>query len=158
MIKTMKKITSKFISAADMTDYPSICNGGSAACGFDRRVYGETYLEAFRYPHEQQDRYLQGGYDLADKLIDKGELHYVHNFHYLDCKGGFAFKYGGTWVCNTCGGARLNDEEWKIKVFKDGDNWFCVGLDFINLQESNNYGFDKDKKKAIENYWKAIKK
>lgn len=56
-----------------MTNYPGICNGGSAGAGFNRRVYGSSYGEAFQYPHEHQDRYLRGGWDLADKLIDKGE-------------------------------------------------------------------------------------
>lgn len=152
----MKNIN-KFLTAQDMTDYPAVCNGGSGGAGFNRRVYGSTYLEAFQYPHEFQDVYLNAGYRLADKLIDQGKIYYVHNFHHLDCRrGGYAFQYGGFWVCNDCGGSNLENEKWKIKVFKDGNNYCCVGLGFENLQESSNYGFGDTKEDAIKDYWKNV--
>lgn len=150
-------IPTTFLAAQDMTDYSFVCNGGSAAVGFNRRVGGETYLDCFRYPHERTDRYLHSGWDLAEKLIDAGKIYFVNNFHHLDCNG-FAFRYGGTWVCNSCGGSHLDNEKWKIRVFKDGDAWCCVGLGFINLQESTNYAFGHTRDESIENYWKVVNK
>lgn len=139
-----------------MTEYPNVCNGGQAAAGFNRCVGGWTWIDAFQYPHEKTDRYLHGGWDLAQKLIDKGEIYYVHNFHRLDCETGYAFPYGGTWVCNTCGKQDLMNDKWKIKVFKDGNAWCCVGLNFVNLQESDNYAFGKTRQESIDTYWKVV--
>ena len=146
----------QFKTAQDMTDYPSVSNGGSGGEGFNRRISGEVYSEAFQYPHERQNHYLRGGWDLADKLIDRGEIYYVNNFHHLDCDG-FAFKYGGTWVCNYCGCSNLNNEKWKVRVFKDGDAWCVVGLGFENLQESQNFGFGDTKEESLKDYWKNVK-
>ena len=46
-------------------------------------------------------------------------------------------------VCNSCGNKDVDKEWWKIKVEKDGNEYCCHGLDFVNLQESNNYAFGK---------------
>jgi hypothetical protein len=55
---------------------------GMALSGFNRRVLGETYQDAFRSPHERQDASLFAGWDLADRMIAEGRLFYVHNFHH----------------------------------------------------------------------------
>lgn len=148
----MKHINT-FLTAQDMEEEHGYRFPGNTNIGFNRRVYGHTYNEAFQYPHDY-DSY--GGWTLAEKLIDEGKIYSVHNFHSLDCKGGFAFYYGGTFVCNTCGGAHLDNDKWKIRVFKDGAAWCCVGLGFENLQESDNYAFGDSKNEVIENYWKVV--
>lgn len=145
-----------FLLAQDMTDYPLVCNGGSAGAGFNRCVSGETYFDAFKYPHEKTDAYLNDGWNLAQKLIDRGEIYYVQNFHRYDCKNGYAFPYGGTWVCNVCGKRDLMSDKWKIRVFKDGNQWCCVGIGFVNLQESTNYAFGNTREESIDNYWKTV--
>jgi hypothetical protein len=45
---------------------------------------------------------------------------------------------------------------WKIQVEKDGNEFCCHGLDFINLQESSNYAFGKTFEEAISNYEKVM--
>lgn len=132
-------------------------SGGSAFAGFNRRVHGWSYAESFRYDAEKQDRQLYSGWELAGRMIDEGKLFYVHNFHhkYSGCEG-YAFPYGGTWVCNTCNKERLNREWWKIKVQKDGNAWCCIGIEFENLQESENYAFGDTREEAIDNYGKLM--
>ena len=128
-------------------------NGGSAFAGFNRRVFGDSYADAFQYPHERQDREMYGGWALADRMISDGRLFCVHNFHkgYSGCDG-HAFQYGGSWVCNTCNKSRLDREWWKIKVYKDGNAWCCIGTGFEDLQESDNYAFGNTRDEAIHNY------
>ena len=133
-------------------------NGGSAFAFFNRRVLGETYQEAFQHAHERQDASAHAGWQLADKMIAEGRLYYIHNFHHShdECSG-YAFQYGGSWVCNTCGKANLLREWWKIKVRKDGNAWHCIGVDFENLQESDNYAFGDTREEAIKNYGDLMK-
>lgn len=131
-----------------------IRNGsGSALAGFNRRVQGQSYADAFQYPHERQDREMYGGWTLADSMITQGRIYSVHNFHYSHsgCTG-HAFEYGATWVCNTCNRSQLNRDWWKIKVYRDGAAWCCVGEDFENLQESENFAFGATRDEAIKNY------
>lgn len=137
----------KFALAQDVLKHA----GGSVGAGFNRRVQGMTYNECFRFPTEQFDRELHAGWDKADEMIKEGKLFYVHNFHNLACHG-YAFQYGGCFVCNTCQRERLEREWWKIKVMKDGTAWCCVGNGFVNLQESDNYAFGDTREDAIEKY------
>ena len=127
---------------------------GSSIAGFNRRIFGSSYNESFQYPHERSNHEMQGGWSLAEKLIEEGKIYYIHNFHrsHGGCSNGHAFQYGGTWVCNTCNRSRLDAEWWKIKVYKDGNAWCCVGTGFENLQESDNYAFGDTKEEAIQNY------
>lgn len=130
---------------------------GSTFAGFNRRVYGAGYAEAFKYPVERQDRDMYAGWSLADKMIEEGKLYYVHNFHHMEKAGHcFAFEYGGFWVCNGCGGKGVDKPWWTIKVMADGNAWCCLGTGFVNLQESDNYAFGDTKQEAIENYCKAM--
>jgi hypothetical protein len=133
-------------------------NGGSAWVGFNRRVYGDSYADAFQYQHERSDGAMQAGWSLADKMIREGRLFYFHNFHFPPhaAKGCCAFQYGGTWVCNGCNRDHLDREWWKIKVMKDGNAWCCVGTGFKNLQESDNYAFGDTREQAIENYGRQM--
>ena len=126
---------------------------GTFNAGFNRKIQGFTYNEAFQYPHEKQDRALNSGWITAEKMIEEGKLFYVHNFHstHSDCKVN-AFQYGGFWVCNKCGQKDVDKPWWIIKVIQDGDAWCCVGESFINLQESDNFAFGKTREEAIQKY------
>ena len=126
---------------------------GSAFAGFNRRVHGETYADAFQYDNERQDAAMVSGYWCADRLINEGRIYYKHNFHqsHEGCSG-YAFQYGGSMVCNTCGRNNLAKSWWNIKVFQDGNAWCCIGEGFTNLQESNNYAFGDTRDEAIKGY------
>ena len=127
---------------------------GSALSGFNCRVLGSSYNDTFNYPHERADMDRRGGWNLADGMISAGKLFYVHNFHqsHGGCPKGFAFPYGGTWVCNTCNNNKLDQPWWRVKVFMDGNAWCCIGEDFENLQESENFAFGDTRDAAISNY------
>ena len=50
-------------------------------------------------------------------------------------------------------------EVWKkenSKVFQDGNEWCCIGIDFEDLQASDNYAFGETREAAIENYGKLM--
>ena len=132
-------------------DYMS--GGGEAFAGFNRKIFGETYADAFQHARGEQYRHLYFGWTLADDMIHAGKIYSVHNFHnsHSNCHGQ-AFLYGGFWVCNSCGGKGVDKPWWVIKVMKDGDQWCCVGEDFENLQESGNYAFGSTFDEAIKNY------
>lgn len=128
-----------------------IKNGsGADNCGFNNRIHGEKYNDVFRYPHNYD---MIGGWNLADKMIEEGRIYFLHNFHHShsDCKG-YAFTYGGFWVCNTCGAKGVDEPWWTVKVMKDGNAWCCIGEDFVNLQESDNVAFGDTREDAISNY------
>ena len=46
----------------------------------------------------------------------------------------------------------------ELKIVKDGNCFFCLGPSFINLQESENYGFGGSPTEAVANYYDRIKK
>ena len=126
---------------------------GAAIAGFNRRVYGHTYTEAFHYENERQDGEMHGGWDLADKMISDGKIFYIHNFHEShECPNGHAFQHGGTFVCNTCNTDHLDKEWWKIKVCPDDNAWCCHGTGFVDIQESNNCAYGDTREEAIKNY------
>lgn len=97
------------------------------------------------------------GYELAESMILGGKIYYIQEFHstHSSCAGhprGYAFQYGGSWVCNRCGHSGVDKPWWKIKCFRDGNAWCCVGEDFEDLQESDNYAFGDTRIEAINNY------
>lgn len=137
-------------------DYMNNCASGGAMAGFNRRIYGESYADAFRHAQGEEYRKIYSGWSLADSMIAAGKIYYVNNFHntliqYYKCSGN-AFLYGGSWVCNSCGRNDLYRPWWVIKVKKDGDQWCCVGEGFENIQESSNYAFGATREEAIKNY------
>ena len=142
----------KYKTGQDVMKDPS----GSAISGFNCRIEGHSYLDTFRYPHERTDAERHAGWDLADRMIEAGKLFFVHNFHTLSCERGHAFPYGGTWACNTCNCDHIDDPWWKIKVFKDGNAWCCIGVDFEDLQVSDNFSFGETRESAIENYGRLM--
>ena len=125
---------------------------GDVAGGFNARIFGDSYDEACSYPN---DRGRAGGWWLADRLIRAGKCFFVQRFPHPSCAG-YPFPYGGTWVCNDCGRSNLKQPWWTITVVKDGNAFCCYGLDFVNLQESNNYAFGDTFQAAIDEYGKLF--
>jgi len=128
--------------------------GGDYGSGFNMRVSGYTEQETNGYPaYPSPARYA--GWVHADNLIREGKIFSVHRFNHMHfdsvCKG-YAFPYGGSFVCNTCERSRLEQPWWTVKVRKDGSAFHCIGLDFINLMESNNHAFGDTKEEALANY------
>lgn len=138
----------QYLTGQDVLRNPN----GSSISGFNCRIDGHSYLDTFQYPHERTDAERHAGWELADRMIADGRLFFVHNFHSLTCEKGHAFRYGGTWACNTCNSDHLDAPWWKIKVLKDGNAWCCIGLEFENLQESDCYAFGDTRDEAIANY------
>ncbi len=126
-------------------------NSSSVACGFNSFIMGHDSPK----PNDHHDYFSRSqGYDYAKKMAENGEIVFTHKFK---CKcGGYPFQYGGFWVCNSCGGRNVDENWWKIKVEKDGNEFCCHGIDFVNLQESDNYAFGKTFYEAIKEYEKVI--
>ncbi|KKK56762.1 hypothetical protein LCGC14_3061270 [marine sediment metagenome] len=126
----------------------------SVMAGFNMFVLG--YESPFKsYPRYYDLAERSRGYDYAENMARDGKLAFTHRFN-CSC-GHLPFMYGGFWVCNGCGRSGVDNEWWKIKVEKDGDAYCCHGLDFINLQESDNYEFGKSFKEAINKYGEKMK-
>ena len=123
----------------------------SVDCGFNMFVSGDGYPLSSEY-HDHVARQL--GYDYAKELAEDGKIAFTNKFK-CNC-GGYPFLFGGFWVCNDCGGKGVDKEWWKIVVEKDGNEFCCHGLDFIDLQSSTNYAFGKTFEIAIENYGKIM--
>ena len=122
-------------------------SNSSVASGFNMFIYGDDYPLHNEY-HDHVAR--QQGYDYAEEMAKKGEIAFTHKFK---CRcGDILFQYGGFWVCNSCGTKHAEEEWWKIKVEKDGNEFCCHGLDFKDLQTSSNYAFGKTFSEAINNY------
>lgn len=135
-------------------DYMRDTASGEARGGFNSRIQGFTHLQSVDgIPSGSRWGQRTGGWELADEMIKKGKIYFRHNFHqsHQNCNG-FAFPYGGTWACNTCNTDGFQKPWWIIKVLEDGDEWCCIGEDFVNLQESNCYAFGKSRQEAIKNY------
>jgi hypothetical protein len=124
---------------------------GSINGGFNMFIYGHERPKPNDY-YDYGER-IQG-FDFAEKMAKENGIAFTHNFG-CNC-GGHAFQYGGFFVCNSCGGKGVDKDWWKIKVKKDGNAYCCHGLDFVNLQESNNVAFGDIFEDAIENYGKLM--
>jgi hypothetical protein len=130
---------------------PSTCagfnqfiNGGSEPKKADYGNVGQWYLET-------------QGFEYAKKMAKEDGIAFTYVFkcEKSDC---FPFSYGGTFVCDSCNKSNVQKEWWKIQVEKDGNEFCCHGLDFINLQESENYAFGNTFENAIENYCSLMSK
>lgn len=143
---------SKYKTGQDIIKNPT----AQAISGFNCRIAGHSYLDTFQRTHERSDAERHAGWELADSMIADGKLFFTHNFHKLSCVNGHAFPYGGTWACNTCNRDHIDAAWWKIKVYKDGNSWCCIGVDFEDLQASDNYAFGDTRESAIENYGKLM--
>ncbi|MCZ4244964.1 hypothetical protein [Pedobacter punctiformis] len=126
----------------------------SVMSGFNMFINGHapiTFGDGFNDAYER----IQG-YEYAEKMARENAIAFTHVF---GCKksGCYPFQYGGFFVCNSCGGKGVDKDWWKIKVEKDGNEYCCHGLDFKNLQESDNYAFGKTFDEAIYNYGELMK-
>lgn len=147
-------VTDRLLMAQDLLEY----GGGSYGGGFNSRLHGYTRDERFGYPCAP-DRDGEAGFYHAERLINEGKIYYTHRFRhkaYGEICRGYAFPYGGTWVCNSCGHSSLDKPWWVVKVYQDGNAWCCVGLGFLDLQASNNYAFGETKQQALDNYEKIM--
>jgi hypothetical protein len=123
----------------------------SVNCGFNSFINGHSQPKRSDYGCVSEWGLITQGYDFARKMAEDNGIAFTHVFK---CKqdGCFPFQYGGFFVCNACGNKDVNKEWWKIQVEKDGNEFCCHGLDFENLQESNNYAFGETFEQAIINY------
>lgn len=123
--------------------------------GFNQFIHGTGEPKRSNYGDKSQWYAEQKGYDYAKKMAEKDGIAFTHVFK---CKRDkcYPFSFGGSFVCNNCNNSGVDKEWWKIKVEKDGNEFCCHGLDFVNLQESNNYAFGKTFQEAILNYEKQM--
>ena len=129
-------------------------NNRSCEAGFNMFInghppitFGDGYSDAY-------DR-IQG-YDYAKEMAEKDGIAFIYPFKCGKNTSCQPFKYGGFFVCNSCGQKAVDKEWWKIQVEKDGNEFCCHGLYFVNLQESENYAFGKTFREAIYNYEKLM--
>lgn len=123
-------------------------------CGFNQFISGEKEPRRADYGSADQWYSELQGYEFAKKMAKVDGVAFEHGFK-CSC-GGSSFKYGGFWCCNKCGNKNVNKDWWSIQVEKDGNAFCCHGLDFINLQESDNYAFGLTFEESIQNYEKQI--
>ena len=125
----------------------------SFGCGFNMKVMGDAS------PNYSDNYYDLGprneGYSYATKMAKEGKIYYKHVFN-CNC-GARPFKYGGFFVCNSCGGKGVDHPWWPIRVQKDGNQFCCHGLGFEDLQSSENYAFGDTFQEAIDNYEKLFR-
>ena len=118
--------------------------------GFSIRINGGTYSDMTEHSDWRDGKSV--GWESADKLISEGKIFFVYPFKCERSSCPTRFQYGGFWACNSCNTHIDTPEWWKIKVIKDGNQYCCIGTGFINLQESDNYGFGNTFNDAIEDY------
>lgn len=123
--------------------------------GFNQFIHGTGEPDRSNYGDKSQWYEEQQGYDFAKKMAEEDGIAFTHVFR-CGSIGCAPFSYGGFFVCNSCGNKGVDKDWWKIKVEKDGNEFCCHGLDFVNLQESSNYAFGKTFKEAIDNYGKLM--
>ena len=123
--------------------------------GFNCIINGHGEPKAHEYGDKGEffDR-IQGHHFAADLARENG-IAFVYPFRCggLNCR---PFEYGGSFVCNSCENSGVDKDWWKIQVEKDGNAFCCHGLDFVDLQESENYAFGDTFEDAIENYGKLM--
>lgn len=124
-------------------------NSKSVAAGFNMFINGYppiTFGDGYSDAYER----IQG-YEFAEKMAKENGIAFkkVFKCEKTDCH---PFLYGGFFVCNSCGMKGVDKKWWIIQVEKDGNEYCCHGLDFINLQESDNYAFGKTFEQAVSNY------
>lgn len=125
-------------------------------CGFNQFIYGSGEPRRSDYGSSSQWYAEQKGYDYAKKMAKEKGIAFTHIFKCGNSESCHPFSYGGFFVCNSCGNKGVDKEWWKIKVEKDGNAFCCHGLDFQDLQSSNNYAFGYTFEDAISNYEKVM--
>jgi len=124
--------------------------------GFNQFVSGRKEPRKSDYGSAEQWYSELQGYNYAKNMAKEEGVAFIYPFKCGESDSCFPFDYGGFFVCNTCGNKGVDKDWWKIKVEKDGNQFCCHGLDFINLQESENYAFGETFELAIYNYEKVM--
>lgn len=122
--------------------------------GFNEFINGSREPKRTDYGDVSEWYSRKQGYEYAKEMAREKGIAFRYRFKCGKNSNCFPFDYGGSFVCNACNNSGVDKEWWKIKVEKDGNEYCCHGLDFINLQESENYAFGKTFEEAIENYGK----
>ena len=130
-------------------------SNSSFITGFNKFILG--YTEPNYQDYGDKDKWYaeSQGYQCSENMAKDKGIAFTHNFN-CEC-GGKVSIYGGRFLCDSCGRVGIDKDWWKIKVEKDGNEYCCHGLDFVNLQESNNYAFGNTFQLAIDNYYKVMK-
>lgn len=128
-------------------------SNSSIRIGFDMFIRGHRPITFSDRYYDTYDR-IQG-YEFAKKMAIENGIAFKHPFKCISSNC-YPFIYGGFFVCNSCGQKSVDKEWWNIQVEKDGNEYCCHGLDFVNLQESENYAFGKTFEESIENYGKLM--
>jgi len=128
-----------------------------AMAGFNQFIHGFSEPRSSDYGDKSQWYAEQQGYDYAKKMAKEEGIAFTYLFKCGSKNNNcFPFSFGGGFVCNSCGSNNIEKSWWKIQVEKDGNEFCCHGLDFINLQESSNYAFGKTFEESISNYEKVM--
>lgn len=120
--------------------------------GFNQFIFGSPPPKRGDYGSGDQWYSETQGYEYAKEMAKKGEIYFTWVFKCgvnTDC---FPFMFGGVFVCNSCGRSNVDKDWWVIKVEKDGNEYCCHGLDFEDLQSSDNYAFGGTFEQSITNY------
>lgn len=123
-----------------------------ASCGFNTFISGGNEPKGHEYGDKGEWYARLQGYQFAEKMAKEDGIAFTKPFKCGKSDSCHPFEYGGYFVCNACGNAGVDKEWWKIKVEKDGNEYCCHGLNFINLQESDNYAFGCTFENSINKY------
>ncbi len=123
-----------------------------AAGGFNTFINGGQEPKGHEYGDKSEWYARLQGYQFAEKMAKENAIAFTKPFKCGSSSDCYPFEYGGFFVCNSCGNKGVDKDWWKIKVEKDGDAYCCHGLDFVNLQESDNVAFGDTFENAIKNY------
>ena len=131
---------------------------GSASVmgGFNTFISGGQEPKSHEYGDKNEWYARLQGYQYAQQMAKDDGIAFTKPFKCGGSENCYPFEYGGFFVCNSCGNKSVDKEWWKIKVEKDGNAYCCHGLDFINLQESDNVAFGDTFEEAIGNYGKLM--
>jgi len=127
-----------------------------SSCGFNTFITGGQEPKGHEYGDKSEWYARLQGYQYAEKMAKEDGIAFTKPFKCGASDNCHPFVFGGFFVCNACGNKGVDKEWWKIKVEKDGNAYCCHGLDFINLQESDNYAFGDTFEEAIDNYEKLM--
>ena len=109
-------------------DYLKETASGETRGGFNSRIQGNTNRECMNgMPHGSRWGQRNNGWDIADKMIKEGKIYSKI----------YSNKLG---------------QKIEFKCMPDGNMWCCVGANFIDLQESDNYEFGDSWADAINKF------
>tara|TARA_R110000803_G_scaffold152583_1_gene217629 strand:+ start:49 stop:489 length:441 start_codon:yes stop_codon:yes gene_type:complete len=120
--------------------------------GFNTFISGGQEPKGHEYGDKSEWYARLQGYQYAQEMAKENAISFTKPFKCGNSENCFPFEYGGFFVCNSCGNKSVDKEWWKIKVEKDGNAYCCHGVDFVNIQESDNYAFGNTFEEAIKNY------